>query len=81
MFSKNSRMTLTLLEPNLYIDTDSDSCNVIRGTITFNMEKKTLIRDLLIRFNGKMETKTHRCKCLIIERTNKIGHTSDSYYF
>ncbi|KAI8875762.1 hypothetical protein K501DRAFT_201931 [Backusella circina FSU 941] len=57
MLLKSSRITVQLLEPTLYIQSDSNPSNVIRGTINLNLPKTTSIKSLSVNFNGKLETK------------------------
>ncbi|KAI8878366.1 hypothetical protein K501DRAFT_258717 [Backusella circina FSU 941] len=61
MLSKSSNITVQLLEPNIYIESESesDACNVIRGTVNLNIPKTTTINALSVRFDGKMETKNN----------------------
>jgi hypothetical protein len=66
MLSKTSHITVQLLETNIYIESESesDACNVIRGTVNLNMPKTITVNALSVRFDGKMETKANTCKCI-----------------
>ncbi|KAG2216027.1 hypothetical protein INT46_007087 [Mucor plumbeus] len=57
MLSKSSCISVQLLEPTIYVEPNSDACNVVRGTININLSKTTTIKSISVRFDGKMETK------------------------
>lgn len=63
MLSKSSCITIQLLEPTIYIETNSSTnCNVIRGTLNINLQKTTTVKTISVTFDGRMETKSYSCK-------------------
>ncbi|CAO0795763.1 unnamed protein product [Mucor circinelloides] len=59
MLSKSSCISVQLLEPTIYVESNSDACNVVRGTININLPKTTTVKSISVRFDGKMETKSY----------------------
>lgn len=62
MLSKTSYVTIQLLEPTIYIETNAENHNVVRGTLNINLPKSTTVKSLSVKFDGKMETKSYSCK-------------------
>lgn len=80
MLSKSSFITVQLLEPTLYIEQNSNSSNVVRGTINVNLPKSTTVKSLTVKFDGRMETKSSSCK-LFYDTNNQSKHCILTQYF
>lgn len=59
MLSKSSYISVQLLESTIYVESNSDASNVVRGTININLPKTTTVKSISVRFDGKMETKSY----------------------
>jgi hypothetical protein len=62
MLSKSSNITVDLLEPTIYVVSNSDNSNVIRGTVNINLPKTTTVKTLSVIFEGQLNTKSYSCK-------------------
>ncbi|KAI7890117.1 uncharacterized protein EV154DRAFT_512533 [Mucor mucedo] len=59
MLSKSSNITLDLLEPTIYVESNSVNSNVIRGTVNINLPKTTTVKTLSVIFEGQLDTKSY----------------------
>lgn len=57
MLSKSSCISVQLLEPTIYVEPNSETCNVVRGTINIHLPKTTTVKSISVRFDGKLKTK------------------------